>query len=1222
MKPKLLECSIIGVLSMARLASAQEAAPAESFTCTDQACMNDKGLLFVLRTRSYDHPKSQGTGEKSSSAVLQPDRRVTIAREQPGVAVATGRFSVDLPDGGVVWATEDPDLGQPQLSIAAPSFVPFDGTRIVTPVPFAMRSNYPSFIRRLEAVIYHGNDTDLVEPIATVPIEIAAVAKSEWDGTLPASSSFRAGDTLIYVLRAYGEGRNFDETQPQAIQLVTPEEAARGTQQLRETAEANYGRSLTAEEAQHETLIGNVFAENSLRRQNIPIYGSRIRVQGRNLPPEYSLSINGAAYPVDDERKFVAEFLEPVGRHSFDIALRGTSEQQKLSRRLDVDVTGRYFFGLGLADVTVMQNEIDGSTAPFAVDSRYEDDWLTDARLAAYIKTKLAGKYLITAQLDTTELDIEHMFDHLGDATPRDIFRELDADLYYPTYGDDSSTYRDVDTMSRFYVRADWDKNQALWGNYETGFTGTEYAQYVRSLYGGAFAWRSRNNNEWGDANTELRAFGAENETSSGHNEFVGTGGSLYYLRNTNILQGSDIVTLEIRDPTTGRVENRIMLQRGMDYEIDVIQGRIILTRPLLEITRENIPTLTRDAPLDGYEQRLVVDYEWLPSGFDQDDMTAGVRGKQWLGDHIGIGGTYVDEKRDGQDYTLAGGDLTLQAGKGTYLRTEYAQTEAFGTPIFLSDDGGFTFHRTNDVTSEREGETWSVDGRANFRELGWTTLDWGVGGWWRDTSEGYSTNLYDAGFPITEYGGEILRQFPPSLGIYARYTQAESGDDSLGQEQATLAWRIDPVNTLSGEVRRIDEDRPSRGIESAGVLGALKYEHRFGSSLDLYGMGQFTLDDDGGRYADNDAWIAGGTYLFGNTSSINAEVSTGDRGDAGTLGGEYRLSPNHSVYAGYTYSTDTTEYDPLFNSNHQNGWTLGQRWHLNNRTNLYNESQFLKEPNRSGLAHTFGMDFYPSRGWNLGFTVQSGHLIDHLGADVDRNAITLSGGKTTTAVDWQSKVEWREDKGGQQRVQWVTTNRLLYRVNESWRLAARLNYADTDSDVLTALGARFVEGNVGFAYRPWNNSRWALFGRYTYLYDLATLGQEGGAQLDQRSQIFSLEGVFRHTLNWEYALKAARRDGEIRLGRLSADWFDSAANFAAAQVRYELRSQWHALLEYRWLDVDDGGTKQGALIGVDRDLGKNFRIGIGYNFTDFSDDLTDFDYDHQGFFFNGTSRF
>src|SRR5690606_15277319 len=130
---------------------------------------------------------------------------------------------------------------------------------------------------------------------------------------------------------------------------------------------------------------------------------------------------------------------------------------------------------------------------------------------------------------------------------------------------------------------------------------------------------------------------------------------------------------------------------------------------------------------------------------------------------------------------------------------------------------------------------------------------------------------------------------------------------------------------------------------------------------------------------------------------------------------------------------------------------------------------------------------------------------------------------------------------------------------------------------------------------------------RYTYLYDLASVGQLGGAEYDQRSQILSFEGVYKHDQHWEFAGKLARREGEMRMGRGTGVWLDSATTFAAAQVRYELRSQWHALGEYRRLDVKNSGVRQGLLAGLDRDLNKHFRIGVGYNFTDFSDDLTDF---------------
>ncbi|MFR0657238.1 hypothetical protein SB719_22095, partial [Pantoea sp. SIMBA_079] len=71
-----------------------------------------------------------------------------------------------------------------------------------------------------------------------------------------------------------------------------------------------------------QALVDAVFSGNGLRQQNIPVYGSRVRIQGRNLAEGQTLLINGDSYPVDLERKFVAEYLMPVGQHRFDIGLK------------------------------------------------------------------------------------------------------------------------------------------------------------------------------------------------------------------------------------------------------------------------------------------------------------------------------------------------------------------------------------------------------------------------------------------------------------------------------------------------------------------------------------------------------------------------------------------------------------------------------------------------------------------------------------------------------------------------------------------------------------------------------------------------------------------------------------------------------------------------------------------------------------------------------------
>ena len=61
-------------------------------------------------------------------------------------------------------------------------------------------------------------------------------------------------------------------------------------------------------------------------------------------------------------------------------------------------------------------------------------------------------------------------------------------------------------------------------------------------------------------------------------------------------------------------------------------------------------------------------------------------------------------------------------------------------------------------------------------------------------------------------------------------------------------------------------------------------------------------------------------------------------------------------------------------------------------------------------------------------------------------------------------------------------------------------------------------------------------------------------------------------------------------------------------------------LLEGRVLDMTDlDDRRSGALATVSRYLGDHLKVGVGYNFTDFSDDLTDLSYDHHGYFLNLT---
>ena len=65
-------------------------------------------------------------------------------------------------------------------------------------------------------------------------------------------------------------------------------------------------------------LVG-IYGQNDLGQQNIPIYGSRVRVYGHGVTEDMDLLINGHPLPVDREGRFAVEYLMPVGRHRLEV---------------------------------------------------------------------------------------------------------------------------------------------------------------------------------------------------------------------------------------------------------------------------------------------------------------------------------------------------------------------------------------------------------------------------------------------------------------------------------------------------------------------------------------------------------------------------------------------------------------------------------------------------------------------------------------------------------------------------------------------------------------------------------------------------------------------------------------------------------------------------------------------------------------------------------------
>jgi hypothetical protein len=469
----------------------------------------------------------------------------------------------------------------------------------------------------------------------------------------------------------------------------------------------------------------------------------------------------------------------------------------------------------------------------------------------------------------------------------------------------------------------------------------------------------------------------------------------------------------------------------------------------------------------------------------------------------------------------------------------------------------------------------------------------------------------------MTEYGLEFSSQMSKNLKVYTKANKAENDGVSHAEEQLTTEYRFNDILSLSAEIKNLQTNNANSTLE--GTLGALRVDYDINPSIEVFATGQVTLYNDNGAYENNDAAIFGTRYLYGEGSSASAQYTAGHRGNALEFDISHRFSKDHTIYGGYTWVNNyVSDFDTAFGLKTNSGFTVGQKWNVTNRVSLYNESQYIKGDADKGTTNSLGMDFYMGEGWDAGFLYQKGELDSGKG-DVDRDAFSVNLGRTSNTMNWASRLEYRRDHGAEERKQWLTTNRLSFKVDESLSLASRFNYSNTQDYLSSQDGAKFTEVNVGFAYRPYNSTKWAFFGRYTYLYDLSTLGQEilNGSSYDQKSQVVSFESVYKLNEKLELALKYALRNGEARYGRGSGEWFDSRTSFYAGQVRYDVLYKWHGLVEYRALEVKEGGAKQGYLVGVDRDITKNFRMGVGYNFTNFSDDLTKLDYKYKGWFVN-----
>ena len=1102
----------------------------------------------------------------------------------------------------------------PRISVARE----IDHETLVSKVYFRMYTNYSYFIDRAEVRVFEAGQSLESEPVDVIAIEPDGVA--EWQ---PPAAWFKGPvHELAYVLRAYGEDGNFDETLAQPLWFV-----------YEDLEELDSEEEEPVDFKPDPALFG-AYGENALGLHNIGLSSGTVSVRGSGIPADHEVWVAGRPIPVDESGSFVTEEILPTGAHTVEVALVDEKGNGELYLR-DLEFESNDWFYVGMADLTVSDGTASGPIELLnGANSDYDHDSNFDGRLAFFVDGKFGDHWRLRASADTREGSISDMFGNFMDKNPDSLFRRIDPDYYYPTFGDDGTVEEMAPTMGKFYVRVSQDDNYGQWGNFKIGYMQNELAQVDRGLYGANLHYETDATTDFGEHRFVVDAFAAEPGTVPSREEFRGTGGSLYFLKRQDILAGSERARIELRDKASGIVTGVVNLTPAMDYDIDYLQGRIVLAEPLASTADDNL--LVRSNALSGDEAYLVVRYEYTPGFDDIDALAVGGQAHYWLGDHVKLGVTANENEQDDGDSSLNAADLTFRLATETWLKVQQAKSEGLVSLPQLSTDGGFEFN-TYDPASfvNAEAEASRADLSMASRDiLGFGDAQLTV--YAQEVEAGYSAPGLVALTDTENYGGTfsmpVAERF--SIGAKVDHRIQEQGIETRAEEY-NVGYQLSYHWDVSAGYRR--DERSDNSVivpltqeqgERADAVLQIGYDSK--ESWNAYAFVQDTLSVTGDRQENGRAGM-GGTYKLSDRLRIEAEVSDGDLGRGGRVGTSYLHSDRTSLYLNYALENERTDNALRSMRGSEGNLVAGIKTRLADSTSVFVEERYQHNDAMTGLTHATGITFAPSQTWNFGINTDIGTLQDvQTGAETERLAGGVQIGFGLESLQISSGIEYRNDDveqldlGATERTTWLFRNNFKYQMSPGGRLLGKLNHSESESSLGTFYDGGFTEAVVGYAYRPVEHDRLNALVKYTYFYNVPTTGQVTlqnlAAEFIQKSHIAAVDVTYDVTPRVSIGGKYAYRLGQVSLDREDPEFFDNNANLYVIRGDVRFGKHWEFLAEGRMLDMPDlDERRSGALLAISRYLGDHLKVGVGYNFTDFSDDLTDLSYDHHGLFLNLT---
>ena len=1081
--------------------------------------------------------------------------------------------------------------------------------------------NYGRLIERAEIRVYKSEEKRdvhaLARPVSVIPIDTSSDESGFGHWTVYQKHLPNNGtNELVYTLRVYDVHGRFDETNPMAIQIT--QEEMRDVSVLL----ADNSQRLSIDENLDQTAVSN-----------IPLVGGQVTVHGRNIPAGYKVSVAGEPVWVDATGSFVTDAVLPPGEHKVDVLVHSDHLDDELLYTQDINIPDNEWFYVGLADLTVGRRFGKDSRVLNEVQPGEYRSTFNRGRLAFYLKGKIRGDTLLTAALDTTDEEVDVIFSNLDKKDPRQLLRRIDPDDHYPIYGDDSTTVEDAPTSGRFYVRLERGRSHVLWGNFKARINGNELARFERGLYGAHARIASEETTSHGEPVASVEAFAAQPGTLPQRDEFRGTGGSAYFLKRQDINRGSEQVYIEERGPVSGTVINRTFLVSGQDYEFDHVQGVVILSTPLASTT--GVSGAVRTGSIGGNHLFLVTQYEYTPTLTDVEGHSAGGRAEGWITDSVRLGVTGYSEDTGLADQDLYGADMLLRLSHNSTFKLEWAQSSGNNFAMVTSTDGGFIFNPVSTTSNGRDAQAFRALLNLDLGEITYGATQGSLSLFYEDRESGFNAPGRYTAIGESLWGGHAKVEVDEDTDFSTLVEAIERDDGSAKLEvTAEVVHRLDERNSVTVGVIE------SRAVKQTGIEGngnrtdlGLRLDHQLSDDEKVWVFGQATVERSG-TFRKNDRYGVGIEKRFNDKLHASLEVSDGTSGIGGAAAIYYQENETDQYHLGYrldplSSAGDVDSYDPF--GRDYGSLVYGMRRNLNDQTTFVLENNYDFMGTQQSITQTYGLQYAPDDHWTYALGLEAGEVQDSISGDFERFAISgttaFKSEEKSASLRLEARFEDSTSSLIRDRETYLIKARTSTTQSDDWRFLASFDAVISHSGEDTILDGDYVEASLGWAYRPVESDRFNMLAKYTYLRDLPgaqqvnTQNQVAGPL--QRSHVFSADFVYDLNKYVSVGGKYGFRIGEVATDRSSANFNRSSAHLGIIRSDLHIVHEWDALIEARALRLSEvDQLNVGFLAGVYKHLGDTAKLGVGYNFGQFSDDLTDLTLDDEGVFVNLIGKF